>query len=113
MDCLFCRIVAGEIPAARVFENDRVVAFDDIAPIAPMHVLVVPRTHIATLNDVTPDHDALIGEMLRAAATIAAERGYAERGFRTVFNCQAGAGQSVFHIHLHVIGGRPLAWPPG
>lgn len=111
--CLFCRIVAGEIPAAKVFEDDRLIAFNDINPQAPMHVLVVPKTHIPTLNDLKVSHDALAGEMIRRAAAIAAERGYAESGYRTVFNCNAGAGQTVFHIHLHVLGGRPLAWPPG
>jgi len=111
--CLFCRIVAGEIPATKVFEDDRLIAFNDINPQAPMHVLVVPKAHIPTLNDLNVSHDALAGEMLRRAAAIAAERGYAERGYRTVFNCNAGAGQTVFHIHLHVLGGRPLAWPPG
>lgn len=113
MSCLFCRIVAGEIPAKKVYEDDALVAFDDINPQAPMHVLVVPRVHVATLNDLTHEHDALIGAMLRRAAVIAAERGFAERGYRTVFNCNAEAGQTVFHLHLHVVGGRPLAWPPG
>jgi histidine triad (HIT) family protein len=111
--CLFCRIVAGEIPATKVFEDDRLIAFNDINPQAPMHVLVVPKAHIPSLNDLNVSHDALVGEMLRRAAAIAAERGYAERGYRTVFNCNAEAGQTVFHIHLHVLGGRPLAWPPG
>lgn len=111
--CLFCRIVAGEIPATKVFEDDRLIAFNDINPQAPMHVLVVPRAHIPTLNDLAESHDALVGEMIRRAAAIAAERGYAEHGYRTVFNCNAGAGQTVFHIHLHVIGGRSLTWPPG
>ena len=111
--CLFCRIVAGEIPAAKVFEDDRMIAFNDINPQAPMHVLVVPRAHIPSLNDLEASNDALVGEMVRRAAAIAAERGYAERGYRTVFNCNAEAGQTVFHIDLHVLGGRPLGWPPG
>ena len=111
--CLFCRIVAGDISAAKVFEDDRMIAFNDINPQAPMHVLVVPRAHIPSLNDLNASHDALAGEMIRRAAAIAAERGYAERGYRTVFNCNAEAGQTVFHIHLHVLGGRPLGWPPG
>jgi histidine triad (HIT) family protein len=113
MSCLFCRIVAGEIPAKKVYEDDDVVAFEDINAQAPMHVLVVPRAHVATLNELDRAHDALVGSMVRRAATIAAERGYAERGYRTVFNCNADAGQTVFHLHLHVLGGRPLAWPPG
>lgn len=113
MACLFCRIVAGEIPASKVYEDANVVAFNDINPQAPMHILVVPRKHIATLNDLSPEHDALAGELIRRGAALAAERGYAESGYRTVFNCNADAGQAVFHIHLHVIGGRRLAWPPG
>lgn len=113
MSCLFCRIAAGEIPAKKVYEDDHLVAFEDINPQAPMHVLVVPREHIATVNDLDPAHDALVGSMVRRAGQIAAERGYAAPGFRTVFNCNAAAGQTVFHIHLHVLGGRNLAWPPG
>ncbi len=113
MTCLFCRIVSGEIPSKKVFEDDEVVAFEDINPQAPMHVLVVPKTHVATLNDLVEGNDRLIGVMVRRAAAIAADRGYAARGFRTVFNCNADAGQTVFHLHLHVLGGRALAWPPG
>lgn len=113
MSCLFCRIVAGEIPAKTVYADDDMVAFEDINPQAPMHLLVVPRAHIPTLNDLEPSHDALIGTMARRAAAIARERGYADRGFRTVFNCNAEAGQTVFHLHLHVLGGRPMTWPPG
>jgi histidine triad (HIT) family protein len=113
MSCLFCRIVAGEIPATTVFEDDDLVAFDDLNPQAPMHVLVVPRAHIPTVSDLGPGHDVLVGAMVRRAAAIAAERGYAESGFRTVFNCRADAGQTVFHLHLHVLGGRSLGWPPG
>ena len=113
MACLFCRIAAGEIPATRVYEDDRIVAFEDLNPQAPMHVLVIPRAHVATLNDLAPEHDGLVGEMVRRAAALAAERGYAADGFRTVFNCNSHAGQSVFHIHLHVLAGRRLSWPPG
>ena len=113
MSCLFCRIVSGEIPAKKVYEDDDVVAFDDINPQAPMHVLVVPKQHVATLNDLGADHDRLVGAMVRQAAAIAAARGCDARGYRTVFNCNADAGQTVFHIHLHVLGGRALAWPPG
>jgi histidine triad (HIT) family protein len=113
MACLFCRIVAGEIPSKRVYEDERLVAFEDINPQAPMHVLIVPREHVATLNDLDPAHDALVGEMVRRAAALAAARGHAEHGYRTVFNCNAGAGQTVFHIHLHVLAGRGLSWPPG
>ena len=101
------------MPATRVYEDDDVVAFNDINPQAPTHVLVVPRRHIATLNDLGPGDDALVGAMVRAGAAIAAERGIADAGFRTVFNCNAGAGQTVFHLHLHVLGGRAMHWPPG
>lgn len=111
--CLFCRIVAGEIPAAVVYQDERLVAFRDINPQAPGHVLVIPRKHIPTLNDLTAEEDALTGEMVRRAAAIARELGFGETGYRTVFNCNADAGQTVFHIHLHVLGGRRLAWPPG
>ena len=113
MACLFCRIVTGEIPAKRVFEDDQLIAFEDINPQAPMHVLVIPRDHVATLNDLEPSHDELVGAMVRRAAAIAASRGYAEGGYRTVFNCNGDAGQTVFHLHLHVLGGRRMAWPPG
>jgi len=112
-DCLFCKIIAGQIPGAIVYQDDRVVAFKDINAQAPTHVLVVPRRHIATLNDLTPEDDGLVGEMTRRAAAIAKEHGHADRGYRTVFNCNADAGQTVFHIHMHVLGGRRLAWPPG
>jgi histidine triad (HIT) family protein len=112
-NCLFCRIIAGEIPSTRVFEDEHLVAFNDIQPQAPMHVLVVPKTHIATLNDLTGADDELVGLMIRRGVAIAEERGYSASGFRTVFNCNADAGQAVFHIHLHVLGGRKLAWPPG
>jgi len=112
-DCLFCKIVAGQIPATIVFQDDHVVAFRDITPRAPTHVLIVPRRHIASLNDLVADDDALVGQMVRAAATIARKEGLADRGYRTVFNCNADAGQTVFHIHLHLLGGRTMAWPPG
>jgi histidine triad (HIT) family protein len=111
--CLFCRIVAGEIPASKVYEDDRLIAFNDINPQAPMHVLVVPKKHVATLNDVTAAEDDLVGAMVRTGAAIAKERGFDGSGFRTVFNCNAQAGQTVFHIHLHVLGGRVMTWPPG
>lgn len=111
--CLFCRVVAGESPAKILYQDDRIAVVQDINPQAPLHVLVIPRKHIATLNDLTPEDDALVGEMFRRAAAFAREQGTADRGYRTVFNCNRQAGQSVFHIHLHVLGGRPLGWPPG
>ena len=112
-DCLFCKLVAGQIPATIVYQNDNVVAFKDITPQAPTHVLVVPRRHIPSLNDLAPGDDAVVGEIVRTAASIAKEHGHAERGYRAVFNCNADAGQTVFHIHLHVLGGRKMTWPPG
>ena len=113
MSCLFCKIVAGEIPAAKVYEDDRLIAINDINPQAPMHVLVIPKQHIATLNDLTAKDDDVVGAMVRAGASIAKDRGFDAAGFRTVFNCNAQAGQTVFHIHLHVLGGRVMTWPPG
>lgn len=113
MSCLFCHIAAGEIPASIVYQDDHIVAFNDINPQAPMHVLVIPRRHIATLNDLDAADDGLVGELVRRGGAIAQERGYGDGGYRTVFNCNAGAGQTVFHIHLHVLAGRGLTWPPG
>jgi len=112
-ECLFCKIVNRQIPAKIVYEDERVVVIEDINPQAPLHVLVIPKTHIASLNDVTPGQDGLIGEMHRRAAGIARDRGYADRGFRTVLNTNREAGQTVFHIHLHLLAGRPMEWPPG
>jgi len=112
-DCLFCKLVAGQIPATIVYQNDHVVAFKDITPQAPTHVLVVPRRHIASLNDLAADDDALVGEMVRSAAAIAKDNGHAAGGYRTGFNCNADAGQTVFHLHLHLLGGRKMTWPPG
>ena len=113
MLCPFCQIAAHERPASIVYEDDRLVAIDDINAQAPMHVLVIPKRHIATLNDLQEADQALIGEMIRRGAAVAAERGFAERGYRVLFNCNREAGQTVFHIHLHVLGGRRLGWPPG
>ena len=112
-DCLFCKIISGQIPGQFVHEDDQLVAIRDINPQAPLHVLIIPRKHVATLNELQPDDDALVGSMHRAAAAIATEHGYAERGYRTVFNCNREAGQTVFHIHLHLLAGRGLMWPPG
>ena len=112
-DCLFCKIVKREVPASIVYEDDGVLAFNDINPQAPTHILVIPKQHVATLNDLSPDHDALVGELVRRAAAIAKDRGLSAGGFRTVFNTNREAGQTVFHVHLHLIGGRRLTWPPG
>jgi histidine triad (HIT) family protein len=112
-DCLFCKIIERKIPGSIVYEDDRVVAFNDINPQAPTHVLVVPRRHIDSLNDLGPGDDQIVGELVRRAAAIAKERGVAAGGFRTVFNTNRDAGQTVFHIHLHLLGGRSFRWPPG
>ena len=112
-DCLFCKIAAGQIPGAVVYQDDQAVAFKDINPQAPLHLLIVPRRHIASLNDLTPADDALVGALLRRAAALAKDHGYEERGYRTVFNTNAEAGQTVFHLHLHLLAGRGLTWPPG
>ena len=112
-DCLFCNIIAGQVPGAIVFQDDTLVAFTDINPQAPLHLLIIPRKHIASLNDLSEADDALVGSMIRRAAALAKEHGYSEGGYRTVFNTNRGAGQTVFHIHLHLLAGRPLTWPPG
>jgi histidine triad (HIT) family protein len=113
MSCLFCRIIAREIPASIVYEDEDVLAFNDINPQAPTHVLVVPKRHVSTLNELATGDDQLVGGLVRRAAAIAAERGIAAGGFRTVFNTNRDAGQTVFHIHLHLLGGRSMEWPPG
>lgn len=112
-DCLFCRIAAGEIPAQTVKQGPDWVAFRDINPQAPTHILIIPRQHIPTLNDVRADQAELVGRLFLAAKQIAADEGIAEDGYRVVFNCNAGAGQSVFHVHVHLLGGRAMGWPPG
>jgi histidine triad (HIT) family protein len=112
-DCLFCRIIRKEIPVSIIYEDDHVLAFNDINPQAPLHALVIPKRHIDSLNALSAEDDALVGEVIRRAAAIARDKGYADRGFRTVFNTNAEAGQTVFHIHLHLLAGRRLNWPPG
>jgi histidine triad (HIT) family protein len=112
-DCLFCKIIERKIPASVVYEDERVLAFDDVNPQAPTHVLVIPKRHIESLNELSTEDDRLIGEVVRRAAAIAKERGISEGGFRTVFNTNREAGQTVFHIHLHLLGGRSMHWPPG
>ena len=112
-NCLFCKIIKGEIPAKRVFEDDKLVVIEDIAPVAPVHLLIIPRKHVVNALDLDPADDELIGHVYRTAARLAREKGVAESGFRIVSNNNAGAGQSVFHIHFHLLAGRQLAWPPG
>jgi histidine triad (HIT) family protein len=112
-DCLFCKIAGKQIPTRLVHDDEDVVAFDDINPQAPVHVLVVPRRHIATLNDLKPADDALLGKLNRVSAGIARQRGVAEPGWRAVLNVNRDGGQLVFHVHLHLLGGRPQFWPPG
>jgi histidine triad (HIT) family protein len=112
MDCLFCKVIEGKIPSKKVYEDDRVVAFEDIQPQAPTHVLIVPKRHIVGLKEATTNDAEIIGYCQLAAAKIARERGI-EDGYRTVYNVGPRAGQSVFHMHLHLIGGRDLKWPPG
>ena len=112
-DCLFCRIASGEIPSRQVLSEDDLVAFEDINPQAPVHMLLIPRKHIPTLNDLTPEDDLLVGRLVRAASRLAREHGIAEPGYRVILHCNAQAGQSVWHVHLHLLGGRSLRWPPG
>jgi histidine triad (HIT) family protein len=112
-DCLFCRIASGQIPARLLHDDEQCVSFGDINPQAPFHALVIPRRHIATLNDVTAADEPLLGHLLRVAAQVARAGGVAERGWRASFNTNLEGGQVVFHVHLHVLGGRQMGWPPG
>jgi histidine triad (HIT) family protein len=111
--CIFCKIAAGQVPATKVHEDERCLAIRDLNPQAPVHVLVIPREHVATINDLTAAHEPMAGHLLRVGAKVARELGLAESGYRLVFNTNADAGQTVFHIHLHVLGGRAMGWPPG
>jgi histidine triad (HIT) family protein len=113
IDCLFCKMVAGEIKPATVYEDENILAFRDINPQAPLHVLVVPKEHISTLNELEDNHATLVGKLFLVAKQIASQEGLAERGYRAVMNCNAEAGQSVYHIHLHLLAGREMRWPPG
>lgn len=113
MECLFCKIIAGEIPSSKVYEDDDVYAFHDISPQAPTHFLVIPKEHISSLNELDDHHEALMGKMVMAARKIAKELGIDENGYRVVTNCGNDGGQTVGHIHFHVLGGRNLNWPPG
>jgi len=112
-DCLFCKIIAGDIPADKVYEDDNVYAFEDINPQAPTHILLCPRKHLSTILDMTEEDEPLIGAIHTAANSIAKQMGMQERGFRMILNCGAGAGQTVYHVHYHLLAGRPLQWPPG
>ncbi len=112
-DCLFCKIIRKEIPSTIVFENERIFAFRDINPQAPTHILIIPKEHISTLIDVSENHQKLIGEMIYTATTLAKDEGIDQNGYRTVFNCNPDGGQEVYHIHLHLLGGRKMTWPPG
>ncbi|MCX7099493.1 MAG: histidine triad nucleotide-binding protein [Methylococcales bacterium] len=109
--CLFCKMVAGEIKPDVVYEDDDVLAFRDIHPQAPVHILIIPKAHIATLNDL--DDTTLAGKLLQTAAKLAAQEGLSEDGYRTVVNCNKKGGQEVYHLHLHLLGGRQMVWPPG
>ena len=112
-DCLFCKILAGDIPADIIYESDDVIGFRDINPQAPTDVVIIPRKHIATINDLENGDEAEVGKLFLAAKQIAADEGFAEEGYRVAMNCNEGAGQTVFHLHLHLLGGRQLGWPPG
>ncbi len=112
-DCLFCRMVAGEIAPDTVYEDDQLLAFRDINPQAPCHILIIPKQHIASLNDLVSDDQLVLGKMVLLAQRLAAQEGLAEAGYRTVFNCNEEGGQEVFHLHLHLLAGRQMSWPPG
>jgi len=113
MDCLFCKIAQQQIPANIIYQDEQIVAFRDISPQAPVHALVIPRRHITTLNDLQPADADLLGQMILTAQRIAAQDNIAESGFRLAMNCNRDGGQTVYHIHLHVLGGRAMHWPPG
>jgi histidine triad (HIT) family protein len=112
-NCLFCKIIKKEIPSKIVFENEEILAFEDINPQAPVHILVIPKTHISTTNDLSAEHNTLMGRVLLQASQLAKEKSLDENGYRLVFNCNKHGGQAVYHIHLHLLGGRQMAWPPG
>ncbi len=112
-NCIFCRIVSGDMASDKIYEDEEILAFNDINPKAPTHIIVIPKAHIATLDDLEEGHAALVGKLFLAARRMAREQGFAEAGYRTVINCNRLAGQSVFHIHLHVLAGRLMGWPPG
>ena len=113
MDCLFCKLVKGEIPATILYQDEDVIAFEDIMPQAPTHFLVIPKRHIATLNDLTEEDASLVGKLQVTAAKVAKQKGISDDGYRVVMNCNEMGGQTVYHIHMHVLGGRSMTWPPG
>ena len=113
MDCIFCKIIKNELPAKIVYQDKDIIAFNDTHPRAPIHQLIVPKKHIATLNDLTEKDTILVGNMLQVARDLAKESNIAQSGYRTIFNCNKDGGQEVFHLHLHLLGGRALHWPPG
>ncbi len=113
MDCLFCKIIKGEIPAKVIYEDEKVLVFEDINPQAPVHTLVIPKKHISTLLEITGEDNELLGYLFQVANSIARDKGIADKGFRLVINCNREAGQTVFHVHLHLLGGRTMSWPPG
>ena len=113
MDCLFCKIIAGDIPSAKVYEDDKVYAFRDIEPQAPVHILIIPKEHIASANELTEENASVVGHIFSVAAKIAKEEGIADGGYRIVNNCGQDGGQTVGHLHFHMLGGRSLQWPPG
>lgn len=111
--CIFCKIANGELPATKVYEDELALAFRDLHPQAPTHILIIPRKHIATLNDLEAEDAELMGRIFLVAKQLAVTEGLAEAGYRTVFNCNEAGGQAVYHIHLHLLGGRQMQWPPG
>ncbi len=113
MDCIFCKIASKEIDSSIVYEDNDIFAFRDINPVAPFHILIIPKKHISTLNDLSPEDQPLLGKMILVAKQIAEDEGFAKKGYRLVLNCEKDGGQEVFHIHLHLIGGRKMKWPPG
>ena len=113
MDCLFCKIIAGDIPSAKVYEDDKVYAFRDIEPQAPVHILIIPKEHIASANEITEENASIVGHIFAVAAKIAKDEGIADGGYRIVNNCGQDGGQTVGHLHFHMLGGRSLQWPPG
>ncbi len=112
-DCIFCKIVSGDIPAEVLYENEHALVFRDLNPQAPIHLLAIPRQHVSTINDVDPSNVAVMGSLFLAAKEVAKQEGFAADGFRTTMNCGKQAGQTVFHVHLHILSGRPFSWPPG